>query len=116
MADEFANLLTGEDSKAFELHQRTLDSSGTEKYIRADKEAVAHKTRITNMANEIASEVAMQTFAQRVKWIEERRQVGNNLFKESKYEEALNTYMTALCALDFKSCSEEVTEEQDKMA
>jgi len=32
-------------------------------FIKTDKEAVAHKTRITNMANEVASEVAMQTFA-----------------------------------------------------
>jgi len=63
MAEEFAKLLTGEDSGAFELHQRTLDSAGNEKFIKTDKEAVAHKTRITNMANEVASEVAMQTFA-----------------------------------------------------
>jgi hypothetical protein len=36
---------------------------------------------------------------------------GNKLYKENKFEEALQIYRTALCALDFKSCSGTVTDD-----
>jgi tetratricopeptide (TPR) repeat protein len=68
------------------------------------------------MAQQVAAECASQTFQQRIQWIENKRQQGNNLFRENKLEDALNTYLMTLCALDFKTCSGTVTEEQDKMA
>ena len=114
--EAFADLLTNEDAGSFELHQKTLDAQGNEKYVKTDKEAVAHKARMTKMAEEVATECANQTFTQRIQWIETTRKKGNDLYRDGKYEEALNVYMTVLCALDFKTCSGNVTEEQDKMA
>ena len=34
----------------------------------------------------------------------DQRKKGNELFKNQKFEEALDAYMMCLCALDFKSC------------
>ncbi len=45
-----------------------------------------------------------QTFNERIKWIEDKRKEGNNLFKQEKFPEAIDEYMKCLCALDFKSC------------
>jgi hypothetical protein len=87
--EAFADMLTGQDAGTFELHHRALDSQGNEKYLKSDKEAVAQKTRIINMAQEVAAECAGQTFVERIKWIENQRQAGNLLYADSKFEEAL---------------------------
>lgn len=68
------------------------------------------------MAQEVAAECANQTFTERISWIEARRKQGNALYAESKFEEALNVYMTALCALDFTTCKDKVSEQQSSMA
>ena len=109
-------MLTGPDAGSFELHQRALDSQGTEKFLKCDKDAVAQKTRILNMAQEVAAECANQTFVERLKWVEETRKQGNVLYSEKKLDDAINVYMTTLCALDFSTCKDKVTEEQSKMA
>lgn len=116
MAEAFADLLTDQKAAAFELHERSLDSQGNEKYIKTDKDQIAQKTRIMGLATSVANECSGQSFTERIKWISEKRQEGNKLYKENKYEDALNLYITTLCALDFKTCSGEVSEEQDKMA
>lgn len=56
--EEFANLLTSEDAGSFELHRRTLDAQGNEKYLKTDKDAVANKARVMKMAEEVAAECA----------------------------------------------------------
>ena len=56
------------------------------------------------MAREVTDAIFMQTFGERVNWIESQRKKGNEKFKEEKYTEAIDEYMKCLCALDFKSC------------
>ena len=85
--------------------------TSNEKYIKTDKDQIAQKTRIMGLATSVANECSGQSFTERIKWISEKRQEGNKLYKENKYEDALNLYITTLCALDFKTCSGEVSEE-----
>ena len=64
-----------------------------------------------SLATDVANECANQKFTERIKWINDQRQEGNRLYKEQNYEGALNVYITALCALDFTTCSDKVSEE-----
>lgn len=57
-----------------------------------------------SMAREVTEAIYAQTFKERINWIESQRKKGNELFKQEKFEEALDEYMKCLCALDFKSC------------
>ena len=63
------------------------------------------------MALEIYEATKDQTFAARLKWITEQRGKGNEKFGAANYDEALDEYMKCLCALDFKTCEDNVTEE-----
>lgn len=66
------------------------------------------------MAGEIVDEIMDHTFEQRLEWIESQRQKGNQLFKEEKFDAAIDEYMKVLVALDFsklkRSNGNEVTE------
>ena len=45
-----------------------------------------------------------QNFNERIRWIEDQRKKGNDLFKKEQFLEAIDEYMMCLCAMDFKSC------------
>lgn len=101
----FSQMLQNKEvSDKFELHQIDRDSNGVEKARKVDKEAVAQKTKMSAMAQEVIDAIYQQTFDERLKWIENQRKVGNESFKQEKYPEAIDEYMKCLCALDFRSC------------
>ena len=102
----FAEMLTGHDPNAapFDLHKIDRDCNGVEKTTKVDKEAVAQKTKMGSMAREVTEDIFDQTYFERIKWIEDQRLKGNELFKKSDYALAIDEYMKCLCALDFSSC------------
>jgi len=55
-------------------------------------------------------------YEQRIKWIEDMRLKGNEMFKKSKYEEAIATYTMALCCdltgAEGAPAKEEITKQQ----
>ena len=101
----FANLLENKEmSEKFDLHKIERDCDGTEKAMKVEKDSVAQQSKMNAMAREVTDAIFMQTFSERVNWIESQRKKGNEKFKEEKYTEAIDEYMKCLCALDFKSC------------
>ncbi len=61
MVEEFQNLLRDQGSN-FDIHQSVKDSTGKEKFYKVDKEEVAQRTGIQQMATEVANEIIDQTF------------------------------------------------------
>mmetsp|Transcript_32016 Transcript_32016/g.42428 ORF Transcript_32016/g.42428 Transcript_32016/m.42428 type:complete len:170 (-) Transcript_32016:1704-2213(-) len=107
MAEEmaFAQMLKDKQtSDSFDLHKIERDSNGVEKAFKQDKDAVANTTKMSAMARDVVEQIFNQTFPERIKWIENQRKAGNELFKHEKFMEAIDEYMKCLCALDFKSC------------
>ena len=101
----FAEMLQDKTkSDSFDLHKIERDSSGVEKAVKQDKDAVANSTKMSAMARDVVEQIFGQTFPERIKWIEDQRKAGNELFKQDKFTEAIDEYMKCLCALDFKSC------------
>ena len=81
-----------------------------------DKDDVAQKTKMQGMAMEVINETKGQTLSERLTWIKEQRKKGNEKFGSNEYDAAVDEYMRCLCALDFKSCKGEVSDDQAKMA
>ena len=101
----FAEMLQDKTkSDSFDLHKIERDSSGVEKAVKQDKDAVANSTKMSAMARDVVEQIFNQTFPERIKWIEDQRKKGNELFKQDKFTDAIDEYMKCLCALDFKSC------------
>jgi len=65
MVEEFQHLLRDKAAN-FDLHESVRDSSGKEKFYKVDKEEVAHRTGIQQMATEVANEILDQTFQERL--------------------------------------------------
>ena len=42
------------------------------------------------------------SYDERVKWITDKKEEANVLFKQQKHEQAVDTYMQALCGFNFK--------------
>ena len=117
MTEEFVDLLTDQQKSAgFDLHKFERDSKGAERYTKVDKADVAQKTKVQGMALEVVEATRDQSFAERIAWINDQRKRGNERFGAAEYDAALDEYMKCLCALDFKSCKDEVSEDQAKMA
>ena len=123
MAEEkaFADMLEDKEmSEKFDLHRLERDCDGQEKAVKADKDDVALNAKMGAMAREVTEAIFAQTFPERIKWIEDQRKVGNELFKQDKFEQALDEYMKCLVALDFHSCrgyldpTTELPKERDK--
>jgi hypothetical protein len=55
------------------------------------------------MGAEVANDLRGKNWETRYSWITDVKMQGNNLFKEEKYEVAIDTYMKALCGMDFSS-------------
>jgi hypothetical protein len=51
----------------------------------------------------VANELRGKTWDARFTWVTEVKDQGNKMFKEEKYELAIDTYMRALCGMDFSS-------------
>jgi hypothetical protein len=92
-------------SSGFDLHKVDRDCNGVEKAIKVDKNDVAQQTKMGVMAREIVDAIMGQTFDERIRWIEAQRKVGNDKFKEEKFNDAIDEYMKCLVSLDFSSCS-----------
>jgi len=47
-------------------------------------------------------ELKAHSYEQRCNWISDMKDKGNLLYKEASYDEAIDTYMKALCGFEFK--------------
>jgi len=67
------------------------------------------------MGVDAANEIAGKSFDEKCQWIESNKQIGNNLVKENKLEEALDAYLKSLCGFSFKEdgVSKETIHEKD---
>lgn len=55
------------------------------------------------MGAEVANELRGKTWDARFQWVSDAKDKGNKLFKDEKYDQAIDEYMRALCGLDFSS-------------
>lgn len=53
------------------------------------------------MGSEVAEELKGKSWDERFSWVNKVKDQGNQLFKDHKFEEAVDTYLKALCGLDF---------------
>ena len=53
------------------------------------------------MATFAKVELKDATYEKRWKWIEDKKQDGNDYYKEQKYEDAIDTYLACLCGFEF---------------
>ena len=54
------------------------------------------------MGVDAANEIAGKSFDEKCEWIKNQKEIGNNLVKENKLEEALDAYLKSLCGFNFK--------------
>jgi hypothetical protein len=66
------------------------------------------------MGAEVANELRGSSWDNRVQWINKVKETGNQQFKEEKYNEAIDTYMRALCGMDFSSYEQLADAKADK--
>lgn len=76
--------------------QAHKNSNGT-----VSHESVDEKDRIKQYGTEIEGKLKDYTYEQRVKWITDMKEQANVLFKQQKHEDAVDTYMQALCGFNF---------------
>lgn len=65
------------------------------------KDEFLTKVNIAQMGAEVANQLRGRTWDDRTSWINKMKDVGNLQFKSEKYDEAIETYMKALCGMDF---------------
>ena len=53
------------------------------------------------MGSQAAAELKGATYEQRCQWIENKKSIGNELFKKQEYAEAIDVYTASLCGLEF---------------
>ena len=58
--------------------------------------------RIKQHSAEIETKLKDYTYDDRVKWITDKKEEANAIFKQQKHEEAIDTYIQALCGFNFK--------------
>ena len=61
------------------------------------------KVNIAQMGAEVANELRGTNWDARTEWVNKVKDQGNVKFKEERYEEAIDSYMRALCGMDFSS-------------
>ena len=61
------------------------------------------KVNVATMGADVANELRGKSWDARFQWVSEIKEKGNKLFKEDKYDEAIDIYMKALCGMDFTS-------------
>lgn len=59
------------------------------------------KANITKMGGEVAEELKDASWDQRFAWIMKVKEEGNALVQQKDYEKSIDTYLKALCGLDF---------------
>lgn len=59
--DEFSKMLK-DKNQPFELHEQLRDSEGKEKYMKVDRDEIATKTNLQQMATDVANEIMEHTF------------------------------------------------------
>lgn len=52
---------------------------------------------------DVANELRGKTWDQRFQWVSEVKEQGNKFFKLDLHDNAIDTYMKALCGMDFSS-------------
>jgi tetratricopeptide (TPR) repeat protein len=86
------------DTPKFELQRRFPD--GTTRKASPEETAAADAQAKLQQASQIVSQLNCD---EKLQWATEQRQVGNQLFQEGKYKEAMDVYLTCLVALEYTS-------------
>ena len=61
------------------------------------------KVNVAQMGAEAANELRETDWEAHTEWENRFKEQGNVKFKEERYEEAIDSYMRALCGMDFSS-------------
>ena len=93
----------------FELRKVHRDSTGKERYIKTDEDDAIFKSKVQEMGARAAAELKDASFDERWKWVVDRKEEGNNEYKNKEFEGALDGYLLALCGLGF---DKSITQEQ----
>ena len=75
---------------------------GQDKYEKVDEQEFAGVAGASKRAGEIQSELKDASFDQRFKWISERKNQGNEFFRNGNFEKANEIYIEALSGLGFE--------------
>lgn len=86
------------DAPKFELQRRFSD--GTTRKASPEETAAADAQAKLQQASQIVSQLNRD---EKLQWAREQRQLGNQLFQEGKYKEAMDVYLTCLVALEYTS-------------
>lgn len=78
------------------------------------KDEFLTKVNLATVGAEVANEMRGKTWEQRFSWISGVKDTGNQLFKKEKYDEAIDTYMRALCGMDFSQYDHLPNKQEDK--
>lgn len=95
--------IVNEQGRNFEVHRVTGDNTQSPQYQKVGKDEFLSKVNVAQMGAEVANELRGKTWDDRFAWITDIKDRGNKLFKEEKYDSAIDTYMRSLCGMDFSS-------------
>jgi|TARA_B110000285_G_C14935557_1_gene519392 hypothetical protein len=73
--------------------------AGEERYIKIKEDDAIQQTKIKDMGSQAAVELKGSTYEERCKWIEDKKSIGNDHFKNKEYGEAIDIYTASLCGL-----------------
>ena len=76
------------------------------------KDEFLTKLNLSQVAAEVANEMRGKSWDDRFKWVHSIKEEGNKLFKQEKYDDAIDIYMKGLCGMDFSQYDVKTKEEQ----
>ncbi|CDW76411.1 tpr domain containing protein [Stylonychia lemnae] len=111
--DELHNLVKGQ-AEGFEIHKVHRDSVGKEKYLKMEKDEFLTQTNVQKLGQEVAIELSGKNWEEKYEWVNNQREEGNKIFKKGIYDQAIDTYLKALCGMDFGKQDEDQEERVNK--
>lgn len=85
----------------FELRKVDRDSTGQERYIKTEEDDAIFRNKVQQMGQEAAAVLKDSTYEHRCAWILEKKEEGNALYKEKKFDLAIDKYLFSLCGFGF---------------